>query len=144
MSVFRLLNFILAYNFCDTLPARANMCRICVSGGFTMKIRFLGWLRAPYVKCIGMARAPYLRMVAKTIGRHIGEGIPCLCGRFEGTGNRSCDRRRTKNILAKKGLSRFQRRYGCLHLQREVVTGTDRSCAEAVNLRYIFPGMILL
>ncbi len=77
----------LAYNFCDTLARKGEYVPDLVfSGGFTMEDQIFKGLAlgAPYVKCIGMARAPLAAaMVAKTIGRHIGEGnLPVYVERF--------------------------------------------------------------
>ena len=77
----------LAYNICSTLAAKGEYVPDLVfSGGFAMEDQIFKGLAlgAPYVKCIGMARAPLTAaMVAKTIGRQIGEeNLPVYVERF--------------------------------------------------------------
>ena len=77
----------LAYNICSTLAEKGQYVPDLVfSGGFTMEDQIFKGLAlgAPYVKCIGMARAPLAAaMVAKTIGRQIGDDIlPVYVERF--------------------------------------------------------------
>ncbi len=77
----------LARGICDTLAGRGEyLPDLVFSGGFTMEDQIFKGLAlgAPYVKCIGMARAPLAAaMVAKTIGRQIGEeNLPVYVERF--------------------------------------------------------------